>query len=842
MKGASIIVGLALIGCNGSDKNLGVVNRDPEAQITSHTDGAEIPEGTTTLFVGSVSDVDNPSDELLVTWFAGTDIVCPETTPAANGTSECQAELSPDVTTIKISVSDPSNARAEAEISVVVVETEIPVATITSPEADGVYYSDQLVLFEGLLSDAEDDAGDLTAYWTSSIDGTLTADATPNGNGEISGYANLSQGQHIIELHVEDTSGKTNKESVIVTVGAPNTPPSCEFTSPATGSAGRVGSTVTFTGTVSDPDVSPSDLSVEFSSDKDGSMGVVTPNASGNVNFAYNGLSQNTHLVSMIVSDDAGGECVSDILYTVGSAPTITVAAPLDGETYGENSNVAFTATVADNDDPPEQLSLSWESSIDGVFSTTGSDSNGNVQFTNNTLSSGQHSITATVTDTTGLFTSALLSININGAPTQPNVTLSPNPAYTTNNLVAAASGSVDPEGSAVTYSFEWLLNGASTGLTGSTLASSETSKGDSWTVRVTPSDGTTNGPFREETILISNSLPIVTAVSISPNSPNVQDDLTCSYSTSDADGDPVSVSFQWTMGGNTLSSTTDTLNGPFQFNDTLTCTVTPNDGTTSGTPVSASVTVGNTAPVINTLGLSPNAVYTDDIITATATATDGEGDPLTYSWDWYVDNGSGFALVQSNSGSVGSDTLDGVYHFDKDDAVYVVLTVSDGSSTTSQTSSTISILNTPPSAFNVLIDPIAPVAGLDDLTCIAQGNDIDGDSVALSYDWTVDGSSANNTSDTVLSTDIADGEVWACTVTPDDGTDFGTPVTVSVTVGADVPGATGGGFCASAGYAVDPTGVQSISCFSEAGVAGEESSTSTNTWQPGSIYVFSPE
>ena len=102
MRGASIVVGLALIGCDGSDKNLGVVNRDPEAQITSHIDGAEIPEETTTLFVGSVSDVDNPADELLVTWYAGINIWCPETVPAEDGTSECQTELSLDLTSLFI--------------------------------------------------------------------------------------------------------------------------------------------------------------------------------------------------------------------------------------------------------------------------------------------------------------------------------------------------------------------------------------------------------------------------------------------------------------------------------------------------------------------------------------------------------------------------------------------------------------------------------------------------------------------------------------------------------------------------------------------------------------------
>ena len=134
------------------------------------------------------------------------------------------------------------------------------------------------------------------------------------------------------------------------------------------------------------------------------------------------------------------------------------------------------------------------------------------------------------------------------------------------------------------------------------------------------------------------------------------------------------------------------------------------------------------------------------------------------------------------------------------------------------------------------------PIAGLDDLLCITQGNDVDGDSVSFAYEWTVDGVNANNNTDMVSVSDIADGEVWVCIVTPNDGTDDGSTSSASVTIGADISDATGNSFCAAAGYATDGTGYQSISCFSEVGIAGEETTDSTYNWQPGSIYIFSPE
>ena len=103
--------------------------------------------------------------------------------------------------------------------------------------------------------------------------------------------------------------------------------------------------------------------------------------------------------------------------------------------------------------------------------------------------------MTVTVTDSNGLYAEALTNFTVNGVPTQPTVTISPDPASSSDVLTAVATGSTDPEGSAVTYAYEWLLNGSSSGFTYMST-SSATAKGDIWTVRATPSDGTTTGPY----------------------------------------------------------------------------------------------------------------------------------------------------------------------------------------------------------------------------------------------------------------------------------------------------------------------------------------------------------
>ena len=81
-------------------------------------------------------------------------------------------------------------------------------------------------------------------------------------------------------------------------------------------------------------------------------------------------------------------------------------------------------------------------------------------------------SLPAIPTDTAGLFDTETLTIRINQPPTQPTVSITPDPAVTTDTLTCTPSGSTDPDGQSIGYGIVWALNGTPTSYVSSSLSS----------------------------------------------------------------------------------------------------------------------------------------------------------------------------------------------------------------------------------------------------------------------------------------------------------------------------------------------------------------------------------
>ena len=268
-----------------------------------------------------MSDSNHSAAELQVAWYYGETKVCDWDLPDNGGGTACLITPTLDADLITLEVRDLDGAGGNDSVYLDVDESANPTVSIVSPERTRVYYVDQLITFEGLANDTEDDAETLEVLWNSSVDGDLDLPTTPAGNGEFAGATYLSEGEHFIQLTVTDQTGKTDSDNVTITVGPSNSAPTCSIITPLTGSAGAEGDLVIFQGVVDDANIDADDLAVEWRSDKDGFLGTSSPTSAGEVTFAFADLSVDTHNISMVVTDELDESCTAATLYTVGTPP-----------------------------------------------------------------------------------------------------------------------------------------------------------------------------------------------------------------------------------------------------------------------------------------------------------------------------------------------------------------------------------------------------------------------------------------------------------------------------------------------------------------------------------------
>jgi hypothetical protein len=377
-----------------------------------------------------------------------------------------------------------------------------------------------------------------------------------------------------------------------------------------------------------------------------------------------------------------------------------------------------------------------------------------------------------------------------NTAPVLASATLSPDPADVGDTLSCAPGAVSDADGDlGITYTYSWTVGGAPIAATTSTLSAPSFRKGDAVRCAVTPWDATDAGaPVTSNTVTIGNSAPSVASVSIDPDPAEKGDVLGCSWTGfADADGDADLSTRAWTVNGAPAGAGA-TLASGFRGGDVVTCTVTPYDGFAAGALVSDTITVVNNPPVMTVATLSPASVDTNDLLTAFGSATDPDGDALTLTYTWFVDGGR---LAATGS------TLDGSVWFDKNETVWVEIVASDGvASSLPMLTSAVTVSNTPPAAPAATINPAGPIETLDDLVCTVTvpSYDLDGDTVAYTMTWAVDGvpytgplRSTSASGDTVPAEETWPAN-WACTITPFDGQDYGPTLVVDTDVGVCNP------------------------------------------------------
>ena len=367
----------------------------------------------------------------------------------------------------------------------------------------------------------------------------------------------------------------------------------------------------------------------------------------------------------------------------------------------------------------------------------------------------------------------------VNTAP-EAAVTLSPTEP-TTGEALTALVDATDPDDDAVTLAYAWAVDGAPVDASGDTLPGDQTSRGQRWSVTVTPSDAEAQGAPVTAEVGVANSAPVMLSVTIVPDMPFVTDELVAVVEAADADDDPIGYAYTWFVdGAEVQSGTSDTLAaGNVAKHQRVTVEVTPRDSFDVGIALSsADAVVLNSVPVARGARIDAAVVTEASILSCETTGfEDADSDPEAWTYAWTV-NGTEVATTA---------TLDGT-SFGKGDTVACVATPFDGETLgAAVTSPALTVTNTAPVLASATLSSASPAEADTLSVALGAATDLDGDTVELAYAWYVNGTLVS-TSSTLTGVSFDKGDAIYVVVTPRDGTEAGAPVTSATATARNTP------------------------------------------------------
>jgi hypothetical protein len=257
------------------------------------------------------------------------------------------------------------------------------------------------------------------------------------------------------------------------------------------------------------------------------------------------------------------------------------------------------------------------------------------------------------------------LSSKPNSSPVVTSATLLPEKAYKGTEFNVVVQGS-DPESDPITYKYQWIKNEQEmVGENKSSLRTDRFQKGDLIQVRVTPSDGKSEGvPYLTPPVKIFNSAPVIQEVWIEPKLPFANDTLKTQVKISDSDGDFVYYTYQWERDGKVIPDEKNQAldRGRFKKGDAISVTVTPDDRETQGEPKKSDpVLISNSPPMI--ISTPPTSVEGTTYRYAVK-ANDPDQDPVTFTLrsgpkGMAIDREKGLVQWEIGKGSKGTHSIE---------------------------------------------------------------------------------------------------------------------------------------------------------------------------------------
>jgi hypothetical protein len=219
-----------------------------------------------------------------------------------------------------------------------------------------------------------------------------------------------------------------------------------------------------------------------------------------------------------------------------------------------------------------------------------------------------------------------------------------------------------------------------------------------------------------------ANSLPTITSVTILPERPNRENDLSLVIQSQDADGDVVNYRYQWIKNDVEIAGESSNVlkAGSFGKGDMFQVRVIPSDGKGDGKPfLSNPVKILNAAPVVSEVWIEPQMPTIQNDLKVHEKSLDTDGDSIFFSYQWEKD---GAPLDERK------DTLERA-RFKKGDSISVTIVPDDREIMgVSKKSAPVKIANSPPT---IISSPPTSIEGTKYLYQV-RANDPDNDPITF--------------------------------------------------------------------------------------------------------------
>ncbi len=486
--------------------------------------------------------------------------------------------------------------------------------------------------------------------------------------------------------------------------------------------------------------------------------------------------------------------------------PTITIVSPADGGSVEYDARTIATGAVVD-DLSTAEVTVVW--TLDGAEICTdlaGADGSTSCALT---PSVGTHVLVATATDGAGGVTTDTATFYAETQFAALGAILAPADADTLDEGIAADFRATIAGMAPLLVTWSSDKDGLLEQLTQPSVGTSEhsfTLSGGPHTVTLTVTDR--YGATSSDTIeLYVNQLPGTPTVRVNEVSPHSFDALVATASATDADDDPLTYAYTWTVDGVEWGTGPTVPEGVIFKGEEWVVSVTADDGRLVGWDDIAVATVINSRPEIDSVSITGGGPFE-----CVVTASDYDGDTLAFTYDWTA-NGSSAGSEATLSESYARGTL-----------LVCEVSANDGDEDSRDLSGSLLIENHLPTIDSLAIGPDPAVAG-DSISASVSASDADGDGVTVSLSWTLNGSGAG--AGTALSGSVVHGDVVEVTALPADGSGTGTGATASLIVSNTPP-------TASASLSPNPAraGIDTLQCTASAADEDGEPLTRVLSWE----------